>query len=162
MTTEERVVNGAINSWKQVIQRADKALAGLTAEQLQKEVAPGKNRLIYLLGHLTAVHDLMITALGLGERLHPELDEIFLSKPDRAVEALPSGAELQAWWSEVNGRLLTEFSKLTAEDWTKRHTLVPEEDFAKEPDRNRLAILLSRTNHVSFHLGQTVLTRLGA
>ena len=159
MSAEARVVNGAVNSWKQVIARADKAFAGLSAEQLQKEVAPGKNRLIYLLGHLTAVDDSMFAALGLGERLHPELDAIFLSQPDRAVETLPSVTELQAWWSAVNARLTAAFAGLTAEDWVQKHALVSEEDFAKEPDRNRLAILLSRTNHVSFHLGQTVLAR---
>jgi hypothetical protein len=31
---------------------------------------------------------------------------------------------------------------------------VTEEDFANEPHRNRLAILLSRTSHASYHLGQ--------
>jgi hypothetical protein len=34
---------------------------------------------------------------------------------------------------------------------------VSEEDFAKDASRNRFAILLSRTNHLSYHLGQAVL-----
>jgi hypothetical protein len=42
-------------------------------------------------------------------------------------------------------------------DWLQRHTAVSEEDFAKDTSRNRFAILLSRTNHLSYHLGQAVL-----
>jgi len=32
-----------------------------------------------------------------------------------------------------------------------------EEEFAKDTSRNRFAVLLSRTNHLSYHLGQAVL-----
>jgi len=42
-------------------------------------------------------------------------------------------------------------------DWRQRHTAVSEEDFAKDPSRNRFAVLLSRTNHLSYHLGQALL-----
>jgi len=42
-------------------------------------------------------------------------------------------------------------------DWAQRHAVVSEEDFAKDPSRNRFAVLLSRTNHLSYHLGQAVL-----
>jgi len=39
------------------------------AGQLEQQVAPGKNRLIYLWGHLTAVNDGLLPLLGIGERL---------------------------------------------------------------------------------------------
>jgi hypothetical protein len=39
----------------------------------------------------------------------------------------------------------------------RRHNAVSEEDYAKDPTRNRLAVLLSRTNHMSYHLGQITL-----
>jgi hypothetical protein len=32
-----------------------------------------------------------------------------------------------------------------------------DEDYAKDPMRNRLSVLLSRTNHLSFHIGQIIL-----
>jgi hypothetical protein len=35
-----------------------------------------------------------------------------------------------------------------------RHTAVSEADFALNPSRNKLSILISRTNHQSYHLGQ--------
>ena len=42
-------------------------------------------------------------------------------------------------------------------DWLQRHSAVSEEEFAKDPSRSRFSNLLSRTNHLSYHLGQAVL-----
>lgn len=159
MTHEELLVNTAINSWKTIVGRFNDGVLLLSEEQLQKQVAPGRNRLIYLLGHLTAVNDRMFSALGIGERLHPELDEIYIASPDRKFPDPLSAEDLKKAWSEVNTRLTAAFEKLTPEEWLQRHTAVSEEDFAKEPLRNRLAILLSRTSHIGFHSGQAVLTR---
>lgn len=159
MTNEELLGGAAVQSWKQVVGRFDKIVAELSDEQLQKQVAPGKNRLFYLLGHLTAVHDRLFTLLGVGERLHPELDEAFITNPDGKVEAPVSAAELRKAWSAVNAKLTAAFEGFTAEEWLRKHTAVSEEDFAKDPTRNRLAVVLSRTNHASFHTGQAVLAK---
>ena len=157
MTSEELAIASVLSSWKLVVGRADKVFSNLTEEQLFHEIRPGRNRPIYIWGHLIAVHDALVTILGLGERLHPELDAIFVSKPDRAVDDLPSGAVLKGYWDEVNARLIDEFKRVPAEDWVKRHMSVSEADFARDPLRNRLSVLISRMNHTSFHLGQTVL-----
>ncbi len=129
----------------------------LTEEQLQKEVAPGKNRLIYLLGHLTAVHDRLLPLLEIGPRVHPELDTPFLTSPDRAVADLPPAEELKKCWATVNAQLLAGVQSFTPEDWLKKHASVSAEDFAKDPQRNRLAVFFSRTSHIAFHIGQTAL-----
>ncbi|HXP07126.1 MAG TPA: DinB family protein [Acidobacteriaceae bacterium] len=155
--SEQALVASAVNSWKISIERADKIFSPLDNEQLQKEVAPGKNRLIYLLGHLTAVHDRMLPLLGLGERLHPELDPLFITSPDRTVAELPAAGDLKKSWNEVNGKLLAGFASLSPAQWLEKHSSVSEEDFAKDPSRNRFAILLSRTSHIAFHVGQTAL-----
>jgi hypothetical protein len=139
------------------IERADRLFSPLTEEQLLKEVAPGKNRLIYLWGHLTAVHDRMLPLLVLGPRLHPEYDALFLTSPDKAAPTLPAAQEIKKAWDDVNGRLLTGFESLSATAWLEKHASVSDEDFAKDPQRNRFSVLLSRTTHVSFHLGQTAL-----
>jgi len=34
-----------------------------------------------------------------------------------------------------------------------------DEDYAKDPTRNRLSVLLSRTNHLAYHLGQIILVQ---
>ena len=68
MANEQLFSSGALNLWDTNIDRADKLFSSLTPDQLAKEIAPGKNRLIYLWGHLTAVHDRMLPLLGLGPR----------------------------------------------------------------------------------------------
>jgi hypothetical protein len=156
MNGEETFVAGTVNAFKANLERADKLFAGLTAEGLLKEVAPGRNRLIYLWGHLTATHDRMIELLGLGERLHPEFDALFLGAADKTLE-LPSAEEMKKAWDAANGRLLKGLATLSVSDWLKKHGAVSDEDFAKEPLRNRFSILLSRANHLSYHLGQAVL-----
>jgi len=157
MTSHRSSVQVAINSWRLVLERASRTLSNLTDDQLLKEVAPGRNRLIYLWGHLTAIHDAMFPILGLGERLHPELDLIFVSSPDKGGAQLPSAEEMRKYWDEVNGKLLSQFASLSEDEWLQRHYAMSEEDYAKDPTRNRLAVLLSRTNHLSYHLGQITL-----
>jgi hypothetical protein len=155
--SEQALVTAAVNSWKLNIERADRLFSPLTEEQLLKEVAPGKNRLIYLWGHLTAVHDRMLPLLVLGARLHPEYDPLFITSPDKAAPTLPAAGQIKKAWDEINGTLLAGFESLSAVDWLKKHASVSDEDFAKDPQRNRFSVLLSRTTHISFHLGQTAL-----
>jgi len=157
MTTHKLSVQVAINSWRLGVERANKTFSSLTEDQLLREVAPGKNRLIYLWGHLTAAHDAMFPILGLGERLHPELDAIFISSPDKAGPPFPPVGELRKYWEDVNSKLLLQFATLSPDEWLQRHKAMSEEDYAKDPTRNRLAVLLSRTNHMSYHLGQITL-----
>lgn len=156
MTSHELPVKVAINSWRLVVERADKTFSQLPPDQLLAEVAPGKNRIIYLWGHLIAVHDRMFSILGLEPRLHPELDAVFIDNPDKARE-VPSAQQLKQYWDEVNENLWSRFQSLSADEWLLRHHAMSEEDYAKDPTRNRLAVLLSRTNHLSYHLGQVVL-----
>jgi hypothetical protein len=156
---EEIFIKTAVSSWKQVISRIDKGVAPLSDDEIQRQIAPGKNRLLYLVGHLTVVHDRMFPTLGIGERLHPELDEAYLANPDGTIPDPVTPSELKQLWSEVNEKLTAAFEALTPAEWLQKHTAVSDEDFAKEPLRNRLAILLSRTNHASFHAGQAVLLK---
>ena len=155
MGVENVMVRNAVSSWKQWVAQIDKTIGGFGDEELQREVAPGRNRLYYLLGHLTAVHDRLFATLRIGKRLHPELDEEFIVKADKTDldDELPAG-ELRAAWREVNEKLTAAMEKLSAEEWLERHDSVSPEDFAKEPHRNRLAVLLSRTTHAAMHEGQ--------
>ena len=157
MTPELSIVATAVQSWTINVERADKLFSGLGESQLFQEVAPGRNRLVYLWGHLLAVHDAMAPLMGLGERLHPELDPMFLTEADKKVAVLPSAADLKKHWDEVHGRLLEGFRRFTASDWAQKHTAMSDDDFKVNPLRNRLAVLLNRTNHLSYHLGQAAL-----
>src|ERR1700692_4571881 len=69
MATESSLIDSALRAWKSNVERADKLFEALSPGELEQEVAPGKNRLIYLWGHLAAVNDALLPLLGIGERL---------------------------------------------------------------------------------------------
>jgi hypothetical protein len=159
MTNDQLFAGTAVKNWKLVIDRLNTTAATLSDEGMQKEVSPGRNRVYYLIGHLTAVHDRMLPLLGLGERLHPELDDQFIAKPDRTLPDTVAGADLRKAFAEVNARLTAAIESLPPADWLKKHTAVSDDDFAKDPLRNRIAVLQSRTAHANFHEGQIRLTQ---
>jgi DinB superfamily len=154
MENQDLAVKIVVDGWHTALSRTDALINSFTDEQIAGEVAPGRNSGTYLLGHLTAVHDRMLPLLGLGTQLHPELDEVFLTSPDKSGKPKPSIPELRAYWKEVNEAVAAGFATLKPEEWLHKHTSVSEEDFAKEPHRNRLNVLVSRTNHLSSHYGQ--------
>lgn len=145
--------------WNGALKYCDNLIDSLTDEQLEKEIAPGKNRGIYLLGHLVAVHDDMIILLGFGNKLFPELETPFIKSPDRTISQLPSVKELRESWKQMNSFLAQNFETMEPENWFERHTAVSEEDFAKEPHRNKLNIIVTRTTHLTYHTGQMVLLK---
>lgn len=143
-----------LDAWYTQIKRTDDLFDSFSDEQLMKEIAPGKNRGVYLLGHLTAVHDKMLPLLGLGNQLNPALYSIFVENSDKAVASIPAIADLRLFWKEVNTVLSQHFNKLTPPEWFQKHNSVSEEDFVKEPHRNKLNLIINRTNHLASHLGQ--------
>ncbi len=153
-TPESLFVQMALMSWQTQNARLDDLLNKLSDEQLMNETAPGRNRGIYLLGHLAAVNDSLFKMFGLGERLHPELDAVFLNAPDKSGQTMPSIDELKNYWKEINAALTKKFNAMQPQKWFEKHTVVSAEDFAKEPYRNKLNVLLNRTAHQSYHLGQ--------
>lgn len=157
MTTTDLLVKMVIDRWNGSILNLNKHLQGLTDEQLQKEIAPNKNRGTYLLGHLIAVHDDMLTLLGLGEKLFPELHEPFIKQADKMATQTPTVAELREMWEKQNAHLQEKFDLLKPDQWFEKHTAVSEEDFAHEPHRNKLNIIITRTSHLQYHTGQLAL-----
>jgi DinB superfamily len=143
-----------VSAWETQNTRVDKMLSSLSDEQLSAETAPGRNTGVYLLGHLAAVNDNLFPLLGFGEKLYPELEKIFLSNPENAGLEKPSIASLREYWKTINNKLMGHIDKVTPEEWLTRHNSVSSEDFAKEPHRNKLNILINRANHQSYHLGQ--------
>jgi hypothetical protein len=156
MTTiqQDLFVSTGLHSWEQAIKRASTLFDSYTDEELGAAIVPGKNRIIYLLGHLTAVHDRLFPLLGLGERLYPQLDEFFITNPDNIAAEFPPAAQLRTAWNTVNQRLTGLFRSWTPEEWLQKHQAVSDEDFAREPHRNRFSVVINRTGHVQYHLGQ--------
>jgi hypothetical protein len=128
-----------LKAWKAQVDRADKLFGTLSSEQVLQQIAPGRNRLLYLWGHLTAIHDAMLPLLGLGKRLYSEFDVAFVINPDKSQTVTPSHEEIRRAWITVNGELSKGFEKMSQSDWLQRHSAVSEEEFAKDPSRNRFS-----------------------
>ncbi|MDO6433696.1 DinB family protein [Flavitalea sp. BT771] len=159
MQNQPLFVKMGLLTWEGQLKRVTSLFNSLTDEQLSKEIAPGRNTGIYLMGHLIAVHDAILPLFGLGERLHPELEETFISSPDKSGKPIPSLLQLRAYWTEVHGHLGERLASLSEEQWLQRHNSVSEEDFIKEPHRNKLNVLIGRASHIAYHLGQLVLLK---
>jgi hypothetical protein len=144
----------ALNAWQIQADRTTKFIDESSDELLFKEIAPGKNRGIYLMGHLAAIHDAIPEILGFGKKAYPELASVFITSPDKAVEKIPTVTELRAIWTSVHDRLKNEFAKIPAENWFTRHESMTDADFEKDPARNKMSVLLNRANHFAYHFGQ--------
>ena len=81
-------------------------------------------------------------------------EEPFIKNPDKSSLSKPETSLLRQYWRDVNSALASHFNKLTPDEWLQKHASISEEDFAKEPHRNKLSVLLNRTNHLSYHYGQ--------
>ena len=111
MASTDLFVKMVIDRWNGSIVNFNKVLHSLSDDQLQKEIAPNKNRGTYLLGHLIAVHDDMLKLLDMGEKAFPELNELFIKLPDRAASQVPSSSELRAFWNKQCEVLTEKFEK---------------------------------------------------
>ncbi len=158
-TQQDLVIRMTLTAWFSQNKQLDKLLESLTDDQLQKEIAPGRNTGVYLLGHLVAVSDAMLPLLGFGERLFPALENVFVKNPDKSGLEMPPVSELKVKLEEVNAKLSSAFNSSAADEWLSRHTAVSAEDFVKEPHRNKLNVVISRTNHMANHIGQMLLLK---
>jgi len=159
MNRDQTFVKMALSAWETHISRASELVQSLSDEQLLNQIAPNKNSGIYLVGHLIAIHDAMNDILGLGKRSHEELDKAFVDNPDNSgFDMLPVSA-LRKYWNDVHQNLRSAFNQLAADEWFKKHTHMTDEAFTKEPHRNKLNVLINRTNHLAYHLGQLMLLK---
>lgn len=159
MNSNQTIIKMVLDRWNSSLKNSDTLLSALSDEQLVKEIAPNKNRGTYLLGHLIAVHDDMIVLLGLGDKLFPEMHHTYIASPDKAVEQTLTVQELRERWNKQNEVLRQKFESVKPEEWFEKHTAVSDEDFSKEPHRNKLNIILTRTTHLNYHTGQLVLLK---
>jgi hypothetical protein len=156
---QEVFIKMVLSAWETQNGNFNQLLDSLTDEQLSKEISPGRNTGIYLLGHLAAISDAMLPLLGFGEKLYPQLQNIFIDNPDKAGLEKPPVTELKKRLGAVNKKLSESIQATSAGEWFTRHLAISEEDFAKEPHRNKLNVIINRTNHMANHLGQMLLLK---
>ena len=154
MDTKNVTVKMVLDSWNDHLKKFNEVITSLSDEDLNREVYPGRSRAFYLLGHMIAVHDNTMKLFGFGNPQYPELYEIFARNKDRDIDHNLTISQLKEYWENVNDTLNENFLKLSADEWFEKHTAVSDEDFAKEPHRNKLNIVLTRTNHLQYHFGQ--------
>jgi hypothetical protein len=159
MDQQQLFVKMALHSWNTQVAKAEKVFNSYSDDEFTTAVAPGKNRIIYLYGHLATYHDLLKQTLGLGEFNRPEFSDIFLKNSDNAAAAIPAITELREYWKAVHEELNTLFTNLPAAEWFKKHNAMTDEDFEKDPSRNRLSVVINRANHLAYHLGQIILVK---
>ena len=148
------LVKMTLMAWDAQNNHLNKLMSSLTDEQLAKETSPGKNTGIYLFGHLIAISDGLLPLLGYGNRLFPDMEEVFIKHPDKSGLPHPSVAELKQRFVTVNKKLNNHFQSADINEWLSRHAAVSPDDFVKEPHRNKLNTVITRTNHMAYHIGQ--------
>ena len=153
-TQSNLLVKMILMAWDAQNNYLNKLISSLTDEQIAKEIAPGKNSGVYLLGHLISVSDGMLPLLGFGDRLFPEMEEVFIKNPDKSGQVFPSVTELRQRLEAVNTKLNNHFKSAEVNELLSRHAAVSSEDFVKEPHRNKLNVIINRTGHMAYHIGQ--------
>lgn len=156
---ENNLISTSLNNWNEHNKRAQSLIEKLSDEQLEKEIAPGKNTGKYLLGHLAAINHHIIVLLGLGENPQPELDDIFLFKPDKTVAHNYTVNRLREILFQSIQGLDEKFKLMNDAHWLDRHMNASVEDFKTQPHRNKINVLISRTLHLAYHLGQLALLK---
>jgi hypothetical protein len=156
--SEKLIIDQCVKAWEQRVAQATKLFESLGDWAMDTEVAPGRNKVVYIIGHLLVVHDRMAEGMELGERSHAELDHLFIDaqQPDAVY---PETAQLKESWDKLHQFINQKINAMTTEEWLARHIYVTPEEFATQPERNKLNLLISRTNHLSSHNGQLLLVK---
>ena len=140
--------------WDVYNRRLFKTLEILPEENFHKPIVPGGNSASWLLGHLADTDDALLELFAIRTRMFPELAKIYHHERGTNQAGHLSKVDLMAKWNAITTELDKAFKSMSEQDWHSRHQAVTEEDFKKEPHRNKLNVMLSRVGHKASHLGQ--------
>lgn len=147
----------ALLQWHANTKRTLKTLESFADENFHHQIVPNGNSPSWLFGHLADTDDMLIELVGIRTRLYPELKNIYHHEKGANQTGHLSKSDLIVRWKTIVDTLNHSFANMSEADWLSRHTAVSEEDFKKEPQRNKLNVLLSRVTHKAYHLGQIFL-----
>lgn len=156
---ENSLINTSLRNWKEQNKRLLTILESLTDEQFEREISFGKNTGKYLLGHLAAINHNIIVLFGLGKNPQPDLNTIFLLNPDKAIAHNYTVTNVKEILGASIQSLDEKLKVLTEADWLDRHTNISVEEFQMQPHRNKINVLINRTLHLAYHLGQLSLLK---
>jgi uncharacterized damage-inducible protein DinB len=145
--------------WDIYNKRMLKALETISDENFVKPIVAGGNNPSWLFGHLVDTDDALLELSGIRKRLYPDLKTIYNHERGSNQSGHLTRQELTKRWTEISAELDKAFKSWSEAQWLDRHTAVSEEDFKKEPHRNKLNVMLSRVEHKASHLGQIAMLK---
>ena len=86
MNHKEITVKMILSGWENGQDRIKKALSVLSDENMDLEIAPGRNKVSWIIGHLSAVNDSLFSILALGEKINEDYYNYF-AKDDSSIKA---------------------------------------------------------------------------
>ena len=140
--------------WDVYNTRMEKVLQTISNENYNMAILLGGNSPSWLMGHLADTDDKLLELFGIRKRLFPELSTIYHHERGKNQTGLLSKEEVLEKWRLISAALNQAFKTWDEKEWLSKHMAVSEEDFKKEPHRNRLNVMLSRVTHKASHLGQ--------
>lgn len=149
----------AVLQWDTYNKRMQKVLTEISDNTFHQPIVPDGNSPSWILGHLVDTDDRLLELFGIRARLYPELSTIYHHERGTNQQGHLSKTELIDRWKNITDALNAAFHTWSEGEWLQRHTAVSEEDFKKEPHRNRLNVMLSRVTHKASHLGQVAMAK---
>lgn len=143
--------------WDAYAKRTQKVIDSISEHNFNSPIVPNGNSPSWILGHLADTDDKLLELFGIRSRMFPELEKIYHHEKGANQTGHLSKQELTTKWNAITTALDHAFKSWTEKDWLGKHTAVSEEDFIKEPQRNKLNVMLSRVEHKASHLGQIAL-----
>ena len=143
-----------LNQWNSYTKKGLQLLETLSELQFNTEIEKGANTPSWIFGHLAETHDALFPLLEIRPLLYPEMKEMYVHNHATPSQDPFTKERLTEVWKEIHTRLDNSIRGFSAEQWFERHTAVSQEEFVKEPHRNKINIILSRTTHMAHHLGQ--------
>ena len=131
----------------------DKAVDGLSAEQLVRSVSEASNPILWIAGHLANTRFGMSAMLG--RKRHRPWGDIFNRSAGRpAAEAYPELSVIRGAWVEVSAVLGARFEELSDAELR-----APAPLSLPTPDRSIRGAIAFFAHHESYHLGQMAYIR---
>jgi len=143
--------------WTTYNSRMKKMLDDISEQKFSEPIMPGGNSPSWIFGHLADTDDRLLELFGIGKRLFPELGKIYHNERGTNQAGHLAKEDLSFKWKAISAELDRVFKSWNEKDWMSRHTAVSEEDFKKEPHRNKLNVMLGRVSHKASHLGQVAM-----
>jgi len=131
---------------------ADWIISSLSDEDLKKEIFPGKNHGVWLLGHLITCEDDFALFMGKGEITYMDYHNMFAEETQPlSFDNYPPISEMKAKWKEMLEKNRKIYSELNDSELNESHAQRKgENDFCKTKED----VAVHWQVHLMYHAGQ--------